>query len=324
MAEDTWSLNEDVLDEDAFLEQAYRIHEERKQQFFHALKKTKKGVCACVFDGTDRIQHMFFRYLLDDHPANRNKDPEEYKHVIPELYQKADQLLGEVLEEISDDTVLFVISDHGFKSFVRGINLNSWLHQNGYLTLKNGDFSAEYFQNVDWSKTRAYAVGLAGIYLNVKGREKHGVVAPGEEYQRVKEEIISKLNGLPDPLSRKTSINEVYDSKSIYTGAYVDEAPDLIIGYNDGYRISWDAAIGRTTEEVFEDNTKCWSGDHGIDPSLVPGVLFSNYKIEGENLSIADIAPTILHLFGIQPPGYMDGKPMKVERLIDSTNHQKE
>ena len=311
-AEDTWALNEQVLDEDAFLEQAYRIHGERKKQFFHALRKTKRGVCACVFDGTDRIQHMFFRYLIDNHPANRGKDPAKHKQVIAELYQRADDLVGEVLEQIDKDTVLFVISDHGFKSFVRAINLNSWLHQNNYLKLKNGDYSAKYFQNIDWENSKAYAVGLAGIYLNMKGREKFGCVQPGEEAKKIKSEIIEKLTGFVDPTFGKVAINEVFASEKIYSGPYLNEAPDLIIGYNDGYRISWDAAIGKTTKEVFADNTKCWSGDHGIDPRLVPGVLFSNRKVQSENLSIADIAPTVLELFGIQTPSYMDGKALQI------------
>ncbi|MCH8021400.1 alkaline phosphatase family protein [candidate division KSB1 bacterium] len=323
MAEDTWSLNEEVLDEDAFLQQAYRIQEEREKQFFHALGKTKKGVCACVFDTTDRIQHMFFRYLVDGHPANNNKDAQEHKNVIPELYQKADELLGRVMDETSDDTLLMVISDHGFKSFVRGINLNSWLHQNGYLNLQNGDYSAEYFQNVDWQNTRVYAIGLAGIYLNIKGREKFGCVEPGEEARKLKKEIMQKLAGMVDSDTKKVAINEVYDSKQIYTGAYVDEAPDLIIGYNDGYRISWDAAIGKTTKTVFQDNTKCWSGDHGIDPKLVPGVIFSNHNIDTENPSLVDIAPTLLQLFGLRVPSYMDGQPLVMPSFaVDSKEGQ--
>lgn len=315
MAEDTWAMNEHVLDEEAFLEQAYRIHGEREQQFFHALDKTRKGVCACVFDGTDRIQHMFFRYLVDGHPANQGKDPNAYKHVIEDLYRRADQLLGRVMERIDKNTILLTISDHGFTSFVRGVDLNAWLQQNGYLKLKNDDYSAEYFQNVDWSRTKAYAVGLGGMYLNVKGREKFGRVEPGEGAKRLKEEIIAKLSGLRDPETEKIAINEVYDSRRIYSGAYIDEAPDLIVGFNTGYRISWGAAIGKTSREVFEDNTKCWSGDHCVDPGLVPGVLFCNKKVLTEKPRIADLAPTVLKLFGVPLPAYMDGKPLELSGI---------
>ncbi len=314
LAEDTWALNEEVLDEKAFLEQAYKLFDEREEQFFHALKKTKKGVCAVVFDGTDRIQHMFFRYLVEDHPANRGKDKSLYEDTILQLYQKADNIVGKTLDKISDDTLLLVMSDHGFKSFVRGVNLNAWLYENGYLALKNKDFSVDYFQNVDWSKTKAYAIGLAGIYLNIKGREKQGIVRDGEEASALRKELVDKLGGLKDSEWNKIAITSVYDSRTIYNGAYIDQAPDLIVGYNEGYRISWGAAIGQTTDTVFEDNTKNWSGDHGIDPKLVPGVLFSNQVIRATNPNIADMAPTILDQFGIRPPAFIDGKVLEISQ----------
>ena len=315
LVEDTWALNEHVLDEEAFLKQTYRIQEEREKQFFHALRRTKKGVCVCVFDATDRIQHMFFRYLVDDHPANRDKDPDKYKNTIEDIYQRADDLLGRVMDQISDDTVLIVMSDHGFKPFIREINLNSWLHQNGYLTLRNGEQKSDYLQNVDWENTKAYAIGLAGIYINQKGRERAGVVNPGEEARKLKNDIIGKLSGLSDPDSGKIAINKAYDSSEIYSGPYIGEAPDMIIGYNDGYRISWDAAIGKTTEHIFGDNTKNWSGDHGLDPEIVQGILFCNHPIETENPNIADMAPTILRLFGVNVPSYIDGRPLSIENF---------
>lgn len=318
LLEDTWSLNENILEEDSFIKQAYRFQKERENQFFHGIKKTKQGVCACVFDITDRMQHMFFRYLVKNHPANRNKDEKQYAHVIEDLYKYADKMLGTVLEKINvKNTLLFVMSDHGFKPFVRGINLNTWLYENGYLALKNGDLSGEYLQNIDWSKTKAYAIGLAGMYLNIKGREKQGIIEPGEEEQQVKTEIITKLSGLKDPDNGKTAINKMYNSSDIYKGPYRTNAPDMIAGYNEGYRISWDAAIGKITETVFEDNTKNWSGDHGVDPAIVPGILFSNYKIENDDPNIIDLAPTILSLFGITPPSFIDGKILSIPQLFD-------
>jgi len=321
LSEDTWALNEQVLDEKAFLKQAYQIHEEREKQFFHVLNKTKRGVCACVFDGTDRIQHMFFRYLIKDHPAHCEKD-ESLQHAIRDIYQRSDALVGRVLEKIDDDTVLFVISDHGFKSFQRGINLNSWLHQNGYLTLKEEQFDQDYFQNVDWENTKAYAVGLAGIYLNLQGREHRGTVSPGEAEKALKDEIIRKLSGLKDPDRNVISINRVIDKYDVMKGPYIKNAPDLIIGYHDGYRISWDGAVGKTTQMVFEDNTKAWSGDHGIDPDLVPGVIFSNQKLQSEEIGLMDLAPTVLNLFKVPIPKYMDGKPISMNE-IKTTSHTK-
>jgi predicted AlkP superfamily phosphohydrolase/phosphomutase len=309
LAEDTWSLNERVLNEDAFLEQAYLIHEEREKQFFHALGKTKKGVCGVVIDATDRIQHMFFRTLEADHPANRDKETEKYKNVIEDLYIRMDDLVGRTMAKIGENDVFIVLSDHGFKSFRRGINLNAWLKSKGYLKLKEGvSESGEFFNGVDWEQTKAYAFGLAGIYLNVKGREKHGIVEPGEEYNRLKQQLIEELSGLIDPQTGAVAITEMFDNREIYKGPYSDSGPDLISGYNIGYRISWNGATGVVNDEVFEDNTKSWSGDHCMDPRLLPGVIFSNRRITAAKPGLVDLAPTVLDLFGVNPPAYMEGK----------------
>jgi predicted AlkP superfamily phosphohydrolase/phosphomutase len=305
MAEDTWALNEGVISEDDFLAQAYLTLAEREQMFDNALEKTKRGVVACVFDTSDRVQHMFYRYL--DGRAQGGK----HSTTIEELYQRMDRLVEKAMSHVDEETVLFVLSDHGFSSFRRGLNLNSWLLRNGYLTLKEGaTTSGLYFKGVDWSKTRAYTLGLGGLYLNVKGREAEGIVKPGAEAEALKRDLIQKLSGLMDPETGKAGIRTVYGTSSLYSGPYLDEAPDLIVGYNDGYRTSWDAAVGKVTSEVFEDNCKAWSGDHCIDPHLVPGVLLCNRKVDAENPGIEDLAPTALSLFGVKPPAWIEGKPV--------------
>ncbi|MEE9609903.1 MAG: alkaline phosphatase family protein, partial [Desulfatiglandales bacterium] len=239
LAEDTWALNERVIDEKAFLDQTYNIHQERKAMFFNELDKLREGVLTTVFDITDRIQHMFFRYLEDDHPANRDKDTTVHKGAIEKLYCDMDQMVGQILKKIDDDTVFIVMSDHGFTSFKRGINLNSWLHQNGYLVLKEGrDVGGDYFEGVDWTKTRAYAVGLGGIFLNIKGRERDGHVQPGSEEEALKAEIAGKLMDLKDPQDNKEAVCKVYDSKEIYNGPYRENAPDLLVGCHKGFRTS--------------------------------------------------------------------------------------
>jgi len=311
LAEDTWALNERVIDEKAFLDQAYNIHKEREAMFFNELEKLRNGVLVTVFDITDRIQHMFFRYLEDDHPANRDKDKEEHKLAIEKLYCDMDEMVGRVREKLDDDTAFIIMSDHGFTSFKRGVNLNSWLHQHGYLVLKDGlRVSEDYFQGVDWGKTKAFAVGLGGIFLNIKGREKEGVIQPGEEEERIKGEIIEKLAGLKDPQHNQEAIRTVYDGKKVYKGPYTENAPDLIIGFQRGFRTSWEAVTGQVTEQIFSDNEKSWSGDHCIDPELVPGVFFCNRKIDVDTPSIVDIAPTVLHLFGQEVPSFYDGKSL--------------
>jgi predicted AlkP superfamily phosphohydrolase/phosphomutase len=182
------------------------------------------------------------------------------------------------------------------------------------LFLREGASPAEpYLRAVDWSRTRAYTFGLTGIYLNVKGREAEGVVARGEEEAAVKREIAEKLTGLPDEERGATAIVKAYVNDEIYKGPYMGASPDIVIGYNNGYRSSWDAALGRVGEAVFEDNRKAWSGDHCVDPSLVPGVIFSNWKFASEDPGIEDLAPTTLRLFGFDPPAYMDGKDLGVK-----------
>jgi predicted AlkP superfamily phosphohydrolase/phosphomutase len=299
MAEDTWALNEGVIDEEEFLKQSYLLMEEREGMFRNALEKTRRGVVACVFDTSDRVQHMFYRFLNDEsHP---------YSRTIEDLYQRMDKLVGIALSHADSDTAVFVLSDHGFCSFRRGINLNSWLRDNGYLVLNNGSTeSGRYFKGVDWSRTRAYTLGLGGLYLNLKGREAQGIVKPGEEAETLRKELIEKLTGLMD--GETVGIRAAYAANELYKGPYVKEAPDLIVGYNEGYRTSWDAAVGKVTADVFEDNCKAWSGDHSVDPILVPGVLFSNRKFDLENPGIEDMAPTALHLFGVEKPAWMEGR----------------
>ncbi len=311
LAEDTWALNENVINEEQFLKQAWDIHDERERMFFDALENLDRGVLALVFDSTDRIQHTFMRYLHDDHPANEGRDREIHKNAIEHLYTECDKLIEKITNKLDDDTLFIVMSDHGFKPFKRGININRWLYDNGYLVLKEDGKGGEWFDGVDWEKTKAYALGLAGIYLNRKGREGKGTVGSAEALQ-IKAEIIEKLHEYRDPERNEIAINQVFDSGQVMSGPYLKNAPDLIVGYKPGYRASWASVTGTVMEDIFTDNTKAWSGDHCMDPRTVPGVFFSNKKVSDEYLSIMDIAPTVLDMFGLKPPAYMDGKVLSV------------
>lgn len=309
LAEDTWALNERIIDESAFLKQTYDIYEERKAHLFDSLKKNKDGLIVCVFDTTDRIQHTFFRYLDNDHPANRDKDTDQHKDAIEQLYKNMDDLIGEVRGQLSNDDLLMIVSDHGFKTFKWGINLNTWLWNKGYLVLEDGaEPGGQWFAGVDWSKTQAFAYGLSGIFLNLQGRERQGIVAPGEERVALQQEIQHKLEALMDEKNGTRPIRRCLRAQEVLKGPYVNECPDLLVGYRVGYRASWNSAIGKITHQVIEENTKSWSGDHSIDPELVPGVFFCNRKIAEKYPALADIAPTILSLFGVEPQKFHDGK----------------
>jgi predicted AlkP superfamily phosphohydrolase/phosphomutase len=313
LAEDTWALNEKLISDDDFLNQCRQHDEERKKMFFDSLDNVRRGLCVCVFDGTDRVQHTFWRQLDKEHPANRGDVTGADGLAIEEIYKRADTLLGKTLEKCNDtDTLLMVISDHGFSSFRYGVDVNRWLEENGYLKLKQGSGEQENLAAVDWSQTRAFAIGLAGLYLNLKGREAKGIVDPKTEAPGLRAEIARKLENLWDPARNRPAVKQVYNAWEVYSGPYRDDAPDLIVGYHAGYRASWETAVGKVTGQVFHDNQKAWSGDHCIDRSLVPGVLFCNRRIADEHPRLMDIGPTVLDLFGVKVPAHMDGRPLTV------------
>lgn len=310
LAEDTWALNERVLEEDGWLDQAYLFYEERRKMWFHSLGRLRKGMLCCVFDLSDRLQHMTFRYLDADHPANAGKDTTKHKEALYDMYREMDKLVAETQAHIDKDTAFFVISDHGFKTFKRGFNINSWLRDRGYLTLKEGTSgTSEYLTDVDWEKTRAYALGLGGIYINMKGRERHGIVDKAE-YDTLKQEIEGGLLEVEDPKHNRRAISGMTDCARDLKGPYRKDGPDLMVGFAEGYRVSWDCAKGLVNDEAFDDNTKSWSGDHIMDPRIVPGIMFTNLNIEKEEAHLMDIGPTVLDLFGIKTPPHMIGKSL--------------
>jgi predicted AlkP superfamily phosphohydrolase/phosphomutase len=306
LAEDTWALTAGVLDDEAFLRQAHDIHTERENIFLSAVRRTRRGLCVCVFDLTDRIQHTFMRA--------RTAEGNVGNSAIEESYECCDRLLGRTLASLGPDDLLFVVSDHGFTSFARGVNVNAWLRDQGYLVLKQGAGNEEYLRSVDWTRTRAYSFGLAGLYLNLAGRETQGMVQPGAAAQALKGEIAARLRSFADPATGRTVVCEVYDSATAYNGPYIDRAPDLVIGWRSGYRHSWETAVGRTDGPIFTDNPGKWCGDHCVDRTIVPGVLFCNRKLNlpDRGAHLADIAPTVLSLWHVPTPNYMDGQPMDV------------
>jgi predicted AlkP superfamily phosphohydrolase/phosphomutase len=309
LAEDTTALNEGVVDDETFLTQTWDVDLERQQMFFAALDRLDTGALVCVFDATDRVQHMFWRDLDPAHPARRNGHPRT-PNAIEEQYRRNDEFLGQVMAKLGGGDLLMVLSDHGFSSFRRGVNLNRWMLDRGYLYLKaDGDPSAEWLTGVDWSRTRAYAMGLTGIFLNLAGRERQGIVAAGDA-PALKAEIAAGLEALIDADSGTRAIRVVRDTDLTYDGPYVDRAPDLLVGYNAGYRVSWDCASGIVAGPVISDNTRPWSGDHCIDSALVPGIFFCSAPIDSEDPAIIDFAPTALWLFGIAPPAHMQGRSL--------------
>lgn len=306
MPHDTWALTEDRLDERTFLEQVDEILNEREKILKKELSRFKGGLFFFYFDTLDIIQHMFWRYLDPQHSLYEKDSL--YQDTIFKYYEKIDRIIGDVLKNLDKDTTLIVLSDHGFNSFRRSIHLNRWLLENRLLFLNPGiNESKEFFENVDWSKTKAYALGFGGIYLNRMGREYYGIVTESE-IQEIKQVIINGLKQLRDPQNGEFVIRSVYPQEEIFQGSYLKDAPDLFVGFNAGYRASWQTALGGVPNLLIDDNKRKWSGDHLMDSSLVPGLMFTNRKVTLNCPSIIDIAPTILSLFNIDKPKQMQGK----------------
>ena len=310
MPYDTKALSHGILSDSEFLQQARIIFDEQIRMFDDQLDRFKSGLLFFYLGRVDQLAHMFWRAKDSNHPAY---DPEtEYAHIINQSYQEMDKILGKALQRIDDKTTLIIMSDHGFAPFYRAFNLNTWLLKQGYIELidKTAAGDAEFFQNVNWRKTKAYGLGLNGLYINLKGREPRGTVQPGSERDSLVEEIIQKLIMVRDNESTGRVVQKVYRAEEIYSGPVLQKAPDMIIGYNRGYRVSWESVLGKFTKAVMKDNNNKWSGDHAMAAELVPGVILANKKISSSRPALYDLAPTILKEFGIPKGEEMVGDPL--------------
>jgi predicted AlkP superfamily phosphohydrolase/phosphomutase len=309
IAEEYWALNEGRLNEKEYLQQTEFVFEQTKKMLDYELDRFEWGLFYCYFSTIDPLQHMFWRLRDPQHPIYDEDLAQKYGGIIEHYYTRLDSVLGHAVEAMGDGATVIALSDHGFTSFRRNVHLNTWLYRNGYISLRD-DFreeSEEFFENVDWSGTKAYALGINGLYINQIGREGEGIVAPGPEKEHLLDELRGRLLAIEDPETGQKVIAEVYKASECYSGECVDEAPDLIIGYAGGYRGSWQTALGKITRTLVTDNTKKWSGDHCMAKEVVPGVLFTNKPIAYTQPALYDLAPTILGEFGIDKVPDMDG-----------------
>jgi predicted AlkP superfamily phosphohydrolase/phosphomutase len=310
IAEDTKALNDGVLDDKEFLEQSHTVLAEHRRAFDVEFPKFHDGLFFFYFSSLDLNAHMMWRLTDPEHPAYDAALAAQYGSSLEEFYEQIDQVLGEVMPKVDDNTTLLVLSDHGFAPYRRSFNLNTWLLNNGYTTRKSGASgeTSEPFSDVDWSRTRAYGLGLNGLYLNIRGREREGVVEAGAPADALLQEIRQKLLDVRDPKDGSQAITRIDFASEAYQGPYAHSGPDALVGYNRGYRAGWKTILGAFPAEVLEDNTSAWSGDHCMDFTKVPGVLLSNRKIAVETPALTDIAPTILSEFGIAKTKDMMGQ----------------
>ncbi len=310
ISEDTKALMDGVLDDGEYLEQARTVLADHRRIFDAEFPKFKQGVFFFYFSSLDLNSHMFWRLMDSKHPEYDPALAAQNGSAISDFYQQMDQVLGEVLPKLDSHTTLLVLSDHGFAPYYRSFNLNTWLLNNGYIKLKADANlnSNEPFAGVDWTQTRAYGIGLNGLYLNLRGRERNGIVEHGAIADRLMAEIRGKLLAVRDGKTNLPVITRVDFARDAYQGPFAQSGPDMLVGYNRGYRAGWKTILGAFPADEIEDNTNPWSGDHCIDYTLVPGVLLSNRKIASESPALTDIAPTILGEFGIGKAEGMIGR----------------
>ena len=307
LPEDTKAFSGHIFNGQEFWEQSQFVFREQRKALDYALRNFKDGLLFVYFSSVDQGSHMFWRYMDREHPGFE-EDP-KLRNAIRILYQEIDEALGSVMASIDSETTLVVMSDHGFSPFYWGINLNSWLVEKGYVRLIDPvDRSSPLYQNVDWTSTKAYALGLNGLYVNLRGREANGIVAQGTEYEELLDRLEADLLGMRDPRNGNAPVTLVVQSKRDFKGSHADSGPDMIVGYNRGYRTSWVSPLGEFPRGVFVENREPWSGDHCIDYRLVPGVLISNRKITLADPALYDLTVAVLNEYGIQKSPEMIGK----------------
>jgi len=308
LPQDTKAYTHGVLSGVEFWDQLMLVHGESKRLFEHVLAEEKDGLSFFYFGGLDQASHMLWHYSDEQHPGYR--EDADLSGRILSVYQEMDAVLGHVMSGLDDEATLIVMSDHGFAGFYWGVNLNTWLLNNGYLVLKDPSTQGQHkvFANVDWRRTRAYAVGLNGLYVNLRGRENGGVVYPGDEYKALLDELESDLLAMRDPRNENQVVSLVTRPGRDLMGKELADAPDIIVGYNRGYRSSWKSPLGEFPLSVFVDNDQVWSGDHCIDHRLVPGVLLTNQRISIAEPSLEDLTVAILDEYGLPAEPGMIGQ----------------
>jgi predicted AlkP superfamily phosphohydrolase/phosphomutase len=317
-------VKDQMLTDEAFLLHVRDLTEERRRKLRAGLAGKDWRFLFVLFSEVDRVQHAFWRHIDPRSPLHDPQQARKYAPAVEEIYVAMDGVLGEILAAGGDDTAVLVMSDHGFAPFRRGVNINTFLLENGFQFNRGGSggtgpdrdvnelFTGRgFFERLDWERTKAYAVGLGEIYVNLKGREKQGSVDPAD-LGAVCAAIRERMLALRDDDGSRV-VREVYLGKDLYHGPTTAKyAPDLVVGFERGYRVSWQTTLGGGGARVIEDNRFPWSGDHcSVDPSLVPGILVSTEPLVEGLPSVIDVAPTVLDLLGVKAPGDWDGRSQR-------------
>lgn len=311
MPADTKALAASVFTEAEFLAQVEITLAERERHLDAELAHFDAGLLFFYVHSLDQVSHMLWRAADTGHPGY-SPDLQPYASAIDDHYVRMDELLGRALDGLPRDGVpaaeTLVISDHGFAPYTRSVNLNRWLADHGFLVLVDPAADTSNLlgsTDIDWSRTRAYALGLNAVYVNLRGREIHGIV-DAAEMPALRQEIATALEGVRDPQDGSPVVQKVYELTAPESVAHL--APDLLIGYARGYRSSGGSAIGRIDTDWIVDNLSAWSGDHCMAAAAVPGVLVASAPFTASSPALWDIPVSILDHYGVAPPADAAGR----------------
>ena len=281
--EDTSALRQGVFNLSEYLAGSQLVFEAERRMLDESLRHFRDGLLFFYFSSVDQNSHVLWGQHDDE---------------LLDIYRGIDSSIGEVMSR-APAAELIVMSDHGFASFDRAMNLNAWLRDRDLLAANGSGM-------IDWAHTKAYAVGLNGLYLNIAGREKNGVVRRGPDGDSLLEDIRQRLLSFRDPSNQRQVIESVEIVHSAPANA--SAAPDLIVGYGPGYRASWQTALGEVPGPDMEDTVDAWIADHCIAAGEVPGVLFTTRPVTLPNPSLKDLTVSVLSLFGVAPESGMTGR----------------
>jgi predicted AlkP superfamily phosphohydrolase/phosphomutase len=306
---DLKALSSGVLADEEYLQQAKLVLGESERALDYELGRFDEGLLFFYFSSPDQNEHMMWRNMDSSHPLYDPNARPEVHDAVSFFYQRMDECLRRTLERADSSTLVMVMSDHGFAPFTREFHLSTWLVEQGFTAVTDAKryHRSKLYDYVDWSKTKAYALGINGLYLNIKGRENRGILSE-QEADRVRRELIAKLEAVTDPVNGKPVVMKAYDAREIYEGPYLGLAPDILVGYHGGYRASDEAVLGQFPEGTFRDRTNKWSADHCMDPRVVPGTLLTNWRCTVDDPGLWDLAPSIVSAFGLPTPRGMTGR----------------
>lgn len=311
---DTKALQQGDMTEDMFLEDVKRTLAWTQQLTLDEIDAGNFDLLVAATTATDRVSHMFWAYRDPKHPLYTPEMNAKYGRAVEDTYVLMDGFVGEVMKRLKPDDLLMIMSDHGFHSFRTQFSVNTWLAQNGYLSIKGQADPAsaftdkKYLEDFDWSKTKAYALGLGMIFLNMKGREGEGIVDPADAPALITE-IKAKLLAVTDPKTGEKVFNAVYENIEP-KGDSVADAPDIQLGYAEGFQTNKASAAGAAPKELFSPNEDKWSGEHASsDQAITPGIFFSSRKV-ADAPNITDLGVTALTYLGVKVPDGLLGKAL--------------